>query len=863
MRARALVVIVLLLSYGAVGARQPAVRMSVPLPVPAEQIASALDIVSVDRSRFVLDVVRTLFTVGSEGGDVRQRENLRAALLGAPAIAGATVPLPLDPSIWRETLLQRQVPDNQIIAAVLSDRSTALLYHGLASLDDETLAWLGPERDTLRHLLRHAGAFAVFGPSVRVRAGRVVVPGGTEAEPLWQAIVGAEPARPAAFVRRLFGDEPGHLAWFYDALANLDEPRRRFATSASLPGPARIERVRALLDVFESSGHEWQPEKQPFSRRPFDPALTLAVVRVQADGTLVGPIQRGLWERVFADNAGTRAPSGRDSSDLDPTPVDAAWLLTRFHRVPIDVGRRRFEAFQFAQRAFPQVDATDPLLITALRAHGSFPALVATLERAGVTAPGTISAAAARAHGVSDVGDDQPRTLALTFFQAAIGIVDRIVRSGGLSSADADGLITRLAAVDHSARSYGARIATWIQKDLLATLPVMNDESLDALEDTLLAAMAGVRAPETRDRVVEWEGRRYRVNAARGEELRLHRVRERQGGARLQAALQSAQQTKKPGGERVLADALTSILYAAYLGAPDGPALAAGNVALRHDLGAGGTLGPRYPWRLPTEGHSGKGWRVSGSLLGLDTALARLSLRRLDSMVMPPEPRMVSSERQTAALTVALQNPLALSDAARDEIAAAVARGRARLEALQASEADVDEAARDAGLSAWRREGLRWTLTNDSANRSTQLSAVELMWLGRPRPSSQIAFDAWGAATLPLTGCLCLVMPGVQPWEILSGRPSQGILATRGADVSIIVADALAALGLPAQVAPGVIAFAMQEVLDQSRPAYFDDWSGFSRAASALSRDRLIDYIAAQTAGGALLPATTSPGRQP
>ena len=406
---------------------------------------------------------------------------------------------------------------------------------------------------------------------------------------------------------------------------------------------------------------------------------------------------------------------------------------------------------------FPQVDAPDPLLITALRAHGSFPALVATLERAGVTAPGTISAAAARAQGVADIGDDQSRTLALTFFQAAIGIIDRIVRSGGLSSAEADGLITRLAAVDHSARGYGARIATWIQKDLLATLPVMNDESPDALEDTLLAAMAGVRATETRDRVVEWEGRRYRVNAARGEELRLHRVRERQGGASLQAALQSAQQTKKPGGERVLADALTSILYAAYLGAPDGPALAAGNVALQHDLGAGGVLGPRYPWRLPTEGHSGKGWRVSGSLLGLDAALARLSLRRLDSMVMPPEPRMVSSERQTAALTVVLQSPIALSDAARDEIAAALARGRARLETLQPSEADVDEAARDAGLSAWRREGLRWILTNDSANRSTQLSAVELMWLGRPRPSSQQRVRCLGrgdAATdrLPLPG---------------------------------------------------------------------------------------------------------------
>ena len=57
---------------------------------------------------------------------------------------------------------------------------------------------------------------------------------------------------------------------------------------------------------------------------------------------------------------------------------------------------------------------------------------------------------------------------------------------------------------------------------------------------------------------------------------------------------------------------------------------------------------------------------------------------------MPPEPRLVSSERQTASLTVSLLNPLALSDAARDEIAAALARGRARLDALDGNQADVD-----------------------------------------------------------------------------------------------------------------------------------------------------------------------------
>ncbi len=64
-------------------------------------------------------------------------------------------------------------------------------------------------------------------------------------------------------------------------MATLDEPHLRFATSASLPMPTRIERVRALLDVFERAGSEWQPEKQPFSRRPFDLGIDTRLVRVE------------------------------------------------------------------------------------------------------------------------------------------------------------------------------------------------------------------------------------------------------------------------------------------------------------------------------------------------------------------------------------------------------------------------------------------------------------------------------------------------------------------------------------------------------------------------------------------------------
>jgi hypothetical protein len=261
------------------------------------------------------------------------------------------------------------------------------------------------------------------------------------------------------------------------------------------------------------------------------------------------------------------------------------------------------------------------------------------------------------------------------------------------------------------------------------------------------------------------------------------------------------------------------------------------------------------PWRLPTEDFSGAdGWRLRGSLLGLDAALGRLALRRLDPTVMPGPPQLAVSERRTVMLTAALLSPAAVSDAARDEIAAALGRGRARAAALSSDPADVERLAHDAGLSEWRRQALAWTIGSNREAAVAQLSLLELFWLGAPRPSAVRSLDAWGAAVLPLTGCLCLKMPTVRPWEDLSGRPSSGLLATRGVDVALRVADMLASLKLPASLAPAVLAFAIQDVTERAEPAFADDWQAFGRAARDLSNDRLTDYVAALTTDGPLVP---------
>lgn len=873
-RAKAVAIVVLLLSYGAVGARQPAVRTSAPLPVPPDVLASALDLGHTDRARLLLDVVRLVFDApdGYDRADQDRRHLLDQLIRSAPSPPSATIPLPLDPSIWRETILQRQAADTEIVAAILSERRLALLYHGLAALDDETLAWLGPDRETLHHLLRRPGAFAAFGRSIRVQAGRVVVPGGPEAEPLWETLVGSSVARPGSFVRRLFGSSSGRLAFLFDTIAHLDQSRQRFALGLSRDPAARPDRLRALADLFEAVSADWRVEERPFSRPLLDPSLTLSLVEVSEDGDLAGPADRELWELVFqSDDTVQRRFEAGAAQDEAPaegrTAVDAAWLLGRLHRAPLALSRQRLETFLFAQRVFPDARAGRAALAAALRAVRLFPALTATLERCGVRSVPLTIAAAARAQSLDDIRHDTSQRTATLAFQASLGIVERSVWSGALAPADAATAIGSLVALDPAAPAYEARIGQWLRRQLLPGLPRVDEEDEAPVENALLAAMAGVGRGLPSDATVEWEGRTYRVDFARGELRRLQRIRQLQRNGTVDGALAAAPDSREARSTaesaRAIAESLASILYAAHLGDAGAGQTADASVALRHDFGVTrGAVRTSLAWRLPREEFgSVDGWRVVGSLLGLETALARVALRRLDATAMPSEPKLSQNERQTLFLTAALMTPSGMTDATRDEIAAALGRGRARIEALVADRVEIDRVARDAGLSGWRREALAWTLEHDRERLAEQFSLAEIMWLGSPRQSAAIDLDAWGAAQLPLSGCLCLRMPGPGEWEPLAGRPAAGLLATRAVDVALQVAEVLAEHGLPSSLATSVVAFAMQDVADRARPAYFGDGLAVSAASRTLGRGRIVDYIGAIAAGGPLVPVAADPHR--
>lgn len=307
-------------------------------------------------------------------------------------------------------------------------------------------------------------------------------------------------------------------------------------------------------------------------------------------------------------------------------------------------------------------------------------------------------------------------------------------------------------------------------------------------------------------------------------------------------------------GDALLADALTSIVYALFLGLPDSPALGAGNVALRHDFNL---LQPRVvPWQvpagwaLPIEDATG-GWHVSGSLLCLDVGLARFALRWLSADAMPPMPLLNANERRTFADSVALVNLFDLTDEDRDRVADALARGRERIASLATDPAALDRVAADARLSEWRREQLRWMLAHDRALVGRSVSLLEQFWLGG---GADLALDAWGMSALPTRGCACPEFPAPEAWEEFAGRPVSGLLGTRLPDLTLRAAQELGARHLPAVLLPGILAVAMNDLVHEAQPAHHDDWLAIVRYVRDLASERFVDYISSLTAAGPLVP---------
>jgi hypothetical protein len=103
------------------------------------------------------------------------------------------VPVLFDSGVWLQ--YDRNKNHKDLLDALLGDPELARLYWALAQIDEETRSALrlnpGIER-----LLPLAPLLDFYGEQLRIRSGRVLVPGGSQAESAWQNLVGASPHSP-------------------------------------------------------------------------------------------------------------------------------------------------------------------------------------------------------------------------------------------------------------------------------------------------------------------------------------------------------------------------------------------------------------------------------------------------------------------------------------------------------------------------------------------------------------------------------------------------------------------------------------------------------------------------------------------
>jgi hypothetical protein len=558
------------------------VSQDVPVPGGTAAMAESLGLVSTpDPARFVAELARLTYPAAETTQTTRAKAlNAWRSSRGKAQESQAVdiVPIPLNVTVWSRAVFHKAVAPEDIVAAILSDPRSAHLCYGLASSDDETLQFFIDHPNLLTWLHENAAAvFAAFGSSLRIRGNRVVVPGPAGSEAIWGSVVHEGLDRPEAFVRGLYGQDQGRLAYLYDTIAELDSPHAGFALGLQLKDAGdRLARFKALASINRTVLPQWQPAKFPFSRPPYDLANLLGRVRLEPDSSPSFPATRSLWTWIFD---GLDVPADLPRLPLHPSddgPVDAAWLAQAIVSEDLGVRSDRLDQLTFGQRAFAAVDAASlPDALAAIRGFPRSRMLMLTLERIGVRHPSVYVAAARRAQQLTSL-EDRRQLVAIQQFQGALVLLARLALVRTLDVAACERLVVSLSTLAPTSDGrYAGAVAVWLDRDLRGALiaadvrlesPHVDDprsvrlSTQDEFEPALVAALAGSRGDERRKEAdeVSWEGQVYRLDLVATEVRRLQRVREKQGGPRIDVALTLATVARKLAASRTPSEEATA-----------------------------------------------------------------------------------------------------------------------------------------------------------------------------------------------------------------------------------------------------------------------------------------------------------------
>jgi len=316
-----------------------------------------------------------------------------------------------------------------LVDTLIHEPSLARLYWAVARMDGETQVAIR-QSPGLKKLLPYAAVLDFYGSHIRIRSGRVIVPGGARSEPGWKELVGVSPESPGEFVVHLLAKDNGWLAAYFDSLSRVNAVQQ-----AHFSEPRQLRRYYEALRGKDSSGDA--------ARGVFraDPRLLLLLTRLQwePNGGPHVPGNLETWKHILHQKSdsnivrewGRRAKNWEHPEQL----LDAMFALSRVqsesgplqaYLVTSDLDSRRTPDHRLSPDTVALLAAKFSEFSDQYLIFSEFPAL----DDSSITTFLNLAAA------LNGIHNQNLRGNAMGTFEATVGMWQILARQGQIPSAD-------------------------------------------------------------------------------------------------------------------------------------------------------------------------------------------------------------------------------------------------------------------------------------------------------------------------------------------------------------------------------------------------------------------------------------------
>jgi hypothetical protein len=383
-----------------------------------------------------------------------------------------------------------------LIEALFRDPAVARLYWALTRTDVQTGLALR-QSPGLAQLIPVAGVLDFYGNYISIHAGRVIVPGGVNADQAWESLVGASPRSPSEFVSSLLAKDKGWLAAYFDALSRIPQARQTYFTEAH-----RLKRFYLAFRSPDPSADASRPTFRPA------PALLLLVSRVrwESNGEPYVPGNLETWKQILRGKSDSKLARewGKRSNHWN-NPEQLLEAMFAFSREETDAGPLRIYLFlcELDGGRTPEKRLRPETVLLLASKFAQFSHQYLMFDEFPELSDESIASFLSIAESLDGIHDHTVRGNAMGTFQANVGLWQILSRQGQISGADLNDswrkVILPFAKVSSSAQVFDAG------RDSLSGLILAATGSPNCSQAEIIDLLAGPTQPGAESQRVHTE----------------------------------------------------------------------------------------------------------------------------------------------------------------------------------------------------------------------------------------------------------------------------------------------------------------------------------------------------------------------